>query len=160
MACPHQLLLMIIIGFSQAAPALAQPDSLLMIDQALPEMPPAPDQGSDEVMTVVEVMPEYPGGQEELFKYLGRNVAYPSNALDKGIQGTVYVTFVVMTDGTIDGARIMQGVHPDLDNEAMRVVRGMPGWKPGMIGGKAVRVQYVLPIRFTIQDRKTRKLRK
>ena len=112
------------------------------------------------VMTMVEVMPEFPGGEQALFSFLRTNVHYPTVALEAGIQGTVYVKFVVMQDGRISEARILRGVSRDLDAEALRVVNAMPNWKPGVQDGKPVRVQYNLPLRFTLQDRKSRKLRK
>lgn len=156
MARPNHFLLTILIGFCPVAPALAQQDSLLMNDPV-----PIPiEENANEVMTVVEIMPEFPGGQEALFRYLSTSVKYPDVAIDSGIQGMVYVQFVVMTNGTISAARILRGVSPEIDAEALRVVNAMPAWKPGEQRGKKVRVQYNLPLRFTIQDRKTRKLRK
>lgn len=108
-------------------------------------------------LTVVEVMPEYPGGQEAMYRYLGKAVEYPGEALEAGIQGVVYVNFIIEKDGHLSGARILRGASPLLDSEALRVVQGMPKWTPGMQSGKPVRVQYNLPIRFVIHERARKK---
>ncbi|MBK8497254.1 MAG: energy transducer TonB [Flavobacteriales bacterium] len=108
-------------------------------------------------LTIVEVMPEFPGGQEAMYKYLGKEVEYPDKAIEAGIQGVVYVNFIIEKEGTLSHARILRGASPLLDAEALRVVQGMPKWTPGMQLGKPVRVQYNLPIRFVIHERKKRK---
>lgn len=104
-----------------------------------------------EIFTIVEEMPSFPGGEEALFKYLGSNIKYPAMARDAGIQGIVYVTFVVKEDGKIADVRVLRGVGGGCDEEAIRVVEKMPNWKPGKQRGKSVRVQYNLPIRFTLR---------
>lgn len=108
-------------------------------------------------LTIVEVMPEFPGGQEAMYKYLGKTVEYPDKALEAGIQGVVYVNFIIEKDGMLSNARILRGASPLLDSEALRVVQGMPKWTPGMQSGKPVRVQYNLPIRFVIHERARKK---
>lgn len=108
-------------------------------------------------LTIVEVMPEFPEGLEAMYTYLGKEVEYPSEALEAGIQGVVYVNFIIEKDGQLSGARILRGVSPLLDAEALRVVQGMPKWTPGMQSGKPVRVQYNLPIRFVIHERARKK---
>ena len=107
-------------------------------------------QDEEPVFTVVEDMPEYPGGNKALYAFMGQNIKYPQDAKDKGIQGTVYVSFVVEKDGSVSHVKILRGVSKSLDSEAMRVVKTMPNWKPGKQRGKAVRVQYNLPIKFTL----------
>ena len=104
-----------------------------------------------EVMTIVEKMPEFNGGQEKLFEYLGGNVKYPPAAKAQGISGKVYLNFVVGTDGEIRNIRVLRGVHPLLDAEAIRVVSAMPKWNAGMQRGKAVNVSYNLPINFVLK---------
>ncbi len=104
----------------------------------------------EKIFTVVEDMPEFPGGQEALFKYLGEETKYPSIAKDAGIEGRVYVSFTVNTDGTIQDVKVLRSPHPSLAKEAKRVVRGMPKWKPGKQRGKPVRVNFKLPVRFTL----------
>jgi len=103
------------------------------------------------IFTVVESMPEFKGGMGELYSYLGNNIKYPVMAKESGIQGKVYVTFVVERDGSITDVKVLRGIGGGCDEEAIRVVGGMPKWKPGKQRGKPVRVQYNLPVRFTLQ---------
>jgi protein TonB len=106
----------------------------------------------EEIFTIVESMPEFPGGgQEALFKYLQKTMKYPQIAKENGIQGTVFVNFVVGKDGKIRDAKILRGVNKMLDEEAIRVVKAMPSWKPGKQRGKPVSVSYNLPIKFTLR---------
>lgn len=104
-----------------------------------------------EVFTIVEEMPAFPGGEEALFKYLGENIKYPPMAKDAGIKGIVYVTFVVKEDGSVKDVKVLRGIGGGCDEEAIRVVKAMPKWKPGKQRGKSVRVQYNLPIRFVLR---------
>ena len=103
------------------------------------------------VFFIVEDMPEFPGGEMALRQYIANAIKYPVIAQENGIQGKVYVTFVVDKDGTISDARIARGVDPSLDKEALRVVNMLPKWKPGKQRGKAVRVSYTVPINFVLQ---------
>ena len=105
-----------------------------------------------EVFMVVEEMPEFPGGMGECMKWLGQNIKYPADAKEKGVQGRVIVQFVVEKDGTIVNAKVVRGVDPDLDAEALRVVNQSPKWKPGKQKGEAVRVKYTLPIMFKLDN--------
>lgn len=105
----------------------------------------------EEIFTIVEKMPEFPGGTEKLFKYLGQNIEYPPMAKDAGIKGKVYVTFVVDKDGSIADVKVLRGIGGGCDEEAIRVVKGMPRWHPGKQRGKSVRVQYNLPINFILK---------
>lgn len=105
----------------------------------------------EQIFTIVEEMPTFPGGEAELFKYLGKNIKYPQMATDAGISGVVYVTFVVDKDGKIRDVKVLRGIGGGCDEEAVRVVKSMPTWKPGKQRGKAVTVQYNLPIRFTLR---------
>lgn len=104
-----------------------------------------------EVFIVVEQMPEFPGGVNAMRAYLAKNIKYPVVALENGLQGTVYVSFVVNQDGSIVDVNILRGVDSSLDKEAVRVVQSMPKWKPGRQGGKSVRVSYQVPISFKLQ---------
>ncbi len=108
----------------------------------------------DPVFKTVEVMPKYPGGQEALIKYMSTNVKYPENARKNGIQGTVFVSFIVKKDGTVSDARILRGVDEELDKEALRVVNEMPNWNPGKEKGKPVNVQFNLPVAFKLNGEK------
>ncbi len=103
------------------------------------------------VFFIVEDMPEFPGGEMALRKYIAKHVKYPVIAQENGVQGKVYVTFVVGKDGSINNARIARGVDPSLDKEALRVVNGLPRWKPGKQRGKPVNVSYTVPINFVLQ---------
>jgi protein TonB len=103
------------------------------------------------VYTVVEEMPEYPGGEAALRKFISEKILYPVIAQENGIQGKVYVTFVVSADGSVKNAKIARGVDPVLDKEALRVVSTMPRWTPGKQRGKAVNVFYTIPISFILQ---------
>jgi len=116
----------------------------------------------DEVFVVVEQMPEFPGGQEAMYKYIADTISYPAQAKKLGIQGRVFVTFVVEKDGSINEARILCGIGGGCDEEALRVVKNMPNWKPGKQRGESVRVQYNLPIKFTLSapDDKAKSLEK
>ena len=97
-------------------------------------------------------MPEFPGGQQALFKYLGDNVKYPVIAQENGIQGRVICQFVVNKDGSIVDIEVVRsGGDPSLDKEAIRVIKSMPKWKPGKQRGKPVRVKFTLPVNFKLQ---------
>lgn len=104
-------------------------------------------------LTIVEQMPAFPGGEAEMMKYIQKNVQYPQVEKEAGISGTCYVTFVVEKDGNITDVKILRGVSggKGCDNEAMRVVKSMPNWKPGKQNGREVRVQFNLPIKFTLR---------
>jgi TonB family protein len=104
-----------------------------------------------QVYAVVEQMPEYPGGQSELIKFIGKSVKYPPEAIKKGIQGKVFVTFVVSKEGSVLDSKIVRGVDPSLDAEALRVVSSMPKWTPGKQKGVEVAVSYTIPINFTLK---------
>lgn len=109
--------------------------------------------GTDSVFTVVEQMPEYPGGMEQLMNYLWNSIEYPALAKEKGIQGRVFVNFVVEKDGSIVNVKVLRGIGAGCDEEAVRVVAAMPIWKPGTQRGKAVRVSYNIPIKFVLNDK-------
>ncbi|MGE5393528.1 MAG: TonB family protein, partial [Candidatus Saccharibacteria bacterium] len=101
---------------------------------------------------IVEQMPEFPGGETALNAYIAANVKYPLIALDNGIQGTVYVSFIVTKTGKVSAVRIKRGVDSSLNQEAMRVIKSMPSWIPGKQNGEAVDVSYELPIGFNLPD--------
>jgi protein TonB len=105
----------------------------------------------EQIFTIVEEMPSFPGGEAALMKYLGKNIKYPAIAKDAGIQGTVYVTFVVNEEGAVKDVQVLRSIGGGCDEEAIRVVESMPKWKPGKQRGKSVKVQYNLPIRFTLK---------
>ncbi len=121
------------------------------------EVKKAQDDKEAPVFTVVEVMPEFPQGRAAFSKYLASNVKYPEQARKDGIHGTVYVSFVVAEDGGIKDAKVLRGVRADLDKEALRVVKGMPKWKPGTQRGKPVNVAFNVPIKFVLDKAKEEK---
>lgn len=105
----------------------------------------------EEVFTIVEEMPSFPGGEAKLFEYLGKNIKYPQIAKEAGISGVVYVNFVVGSNGNITDVKVLRGIGGGCDEEAVRVVKNMPKWKPGKQRGKPVKVSYNLPIRFSLK---------
>ncbi len=105
----------------------------------------------DEVFQFPDTMPEFPEGTDSMLRFLAKNIEYPHLALESEISGTVYATFVVGKDGTIEDISIARGIGGGCDQEAIRVIKIMPKWTPGMQGGKVVRTQFRLPIRFVMQ---------
>lgn len=110
------------------------------------------DVEEDKIFVVVSEMPEFPGGNRALAKYLGDNVKYPAVAAETGVKGKVIISFVVNKDGSICDVTILRSVDPALDQEAIRVVSSMPKWKPGKQGDKTVRVSYRVPINFQLSE--------
>ena len=104
----------------------------------------------EEIFQVVEEMPEFPGGMEKLLEYLSRNIKYPTIAQEQGIQGKSIIEFVVNKDGSIVDPKVVRSLHPKCDEEAMRVIKAMPKWKPGKQRGKPVRVKYTVPVQFKL----------
>ena len=115
-------------------------------DASQPDMKP----DKDGVYQNVEEMPEFPGGIEGLMDYVSKNVKYPESAKEKNLQGRVMVKFVIEKDGTVSNVEVFRGWENELDDEAVRVVKAMPKWKPGKQDGKTVRVSYMLPINFVL----------
>lgn len=105
---------------------------------------------NDMVFDVVEVMPQYPGGQIAMMKYIMENIKYPKQAMKERIQGRVTVRFIVEKDGSISDVKPILSVHPLLNKEAVRVVESMPKWTPGKHNGKPVRVRFNLPVMFKL----------
>jgi protein TonB len=106
----------------------------------------------DQIYAVVEQMPEFPGGTEEMYKFIQKNLKYPDVARESGISGRVYVQFVVDKNGHINNVRCTRGIGGGCDEEAVRVIRKMPSWRAGKQNGQAVSVYYNLPIVFTLAD--------
>ena len=106
---------------------------------------------SGRVFTVVQQMPEFPGGQASLLKYLATRIKYPAIAQENGIQGRVSCSFVVDTDGSLKNIEVIRGIDPSLDREAVRVIREMPKWNPGVQNNMAVAVKYTVPVTFRLQ---------
>lgn len=120
---------------------------------ALPQLDNNKDKKDVEetIFVFAEEMPEFPGGEKALLSFLSQNIKYPPIAAETGIKGKVIVNFIVNTDGSISGAKVLRSVDQSLDKEALRVVSSMPRWKPGKQSGKLVRVTYSVPINFMLQ---------
>lgn len=133
------------------APAVTSeiiPDSESAAISAIPQTPQ-----DTTVFTVVEDMPQYPGGTATLLNYLAQNIKYPEKAQKEGVQGRVMVHFIINKDGSISDVTVVpdRGISPELDAEAIRVVEAMPNWTPGKQRGVPVRVKYTLPVTFKLQ---------
>ncbi|MDL2208235.1 TonB family protein [Parabacteroides sp. OttesenSCG-928-O15] len=109
------------------------------------------EEDANQIHTIVEEMPAFPGGNAALMKFISQAINYPVIAQENGISGRVTCSFVINTDGSIVDIEVLRGVDPSLDKEAMRVIGTMPKWKPGMQRDKPVRVRYTLPIVFRLQ---------
>jgi periplasmic protein TonB len=112
---------------------------------------PVPEE--EEIFKVVESWPAFPGGDQAMYAFLGKNLRYPQMALETGISGKVFLTFVVEKDGSITDIQLVRGIGGGCDEEAMRVVTLMPKWTPGKQRGIPVRVQYLFSVKFTLQLR-------
>ena len=109
------------------------------------------EEETQEVFFIVEEMPVFPGGEEALRKFIAQSVKYPVIAQENGIQGRVFVSFVVNQKGEVTNVKVARPFDPNLDKEAVRVVQSMPKWSPGKQRGKAVKVSYTVPINFVLQ---------
>ena len=156
LALPLAITMMLVISCS---PGVKEQTEEVEVPQAPPKQSEAvekpteiiPDEKEEApVFTVAEHMPEFPGGTNALYAYLGENIKYPDSAKMNKISGKVYVTFVIEKDGGVTNVEVLRGIGGGCDKEAMRVISEMPNWKPGKQRGQAVRVQYNLPIKFTL----------
>lgn len=118
----------------------------------LPEPKQLYEPKQEEILDITEVQPEFPGGTEALMKFIEANINYPQMEKELGIEGKVYIGFVVMKTGEITNIKIMRGIldGPNLDKEAIRIVKLMPRWTPGMNNGQKVNVRTIVPIRFSL----------
>lgn len=135
---------------SQTVTNVAPSDEEIVVEdnsknQVIEEAPP------QEIFTVVEEQPGFPGGDEARIQFLHENIKYPQLAKESGIQGTVYVNFVVEPDGSVSNVTVLRGIGGGCDEEAVRVVKAMPKWAPGKQRGRPVRVSFNMPIKFTLQ---------
>lgn len=141
---------------TETAPAVEQgkavePEKTVQTSVAITEAEKKVDGEDEKVFELVEHMPEFPGGNNELLKFLSSNINYPDNAEKNKIEGRVIAQFVVGKDGNIKNAKIVRSVDQELDAEALRVINAMPKWKPAMHKGEVVNVKYTLPIVFRLQ---------
>lgn len=128
---------------------------LLVCLPSFAQQKPVEKVDNDGVYLMPDQLPEFPGGIQAMMKFLSTNIKYPVEAQKKGISGRVIVQFVIMEDGTLDQAKVIRGVDPLLDEEALRVVKSMPKWKPGMDRGEAVKVRFTAPIMFNLSKKDT-----
>ena len=115
------------------------------------DTPPEETVKEEEIFVSVEKMPEFPGGETELYKYLNKNLKYPDIAKEQNLQGRVFITFVVEKDGSIANPKVARDIGGGCGEEALRVVRAMPKWTPGKQRTQTVRVQYTLPVIFQLE---------
>ena len=147
-----------LLGASQVALA-QQPDPLrLDTTEVVLEGCVVPEMGEvgnpeHDVHQIVEQMPKFPNGQEALMLYIAEQVKYPAEAKKAGAQGRVFIGFIVEPDGSLSDFKVLRGIGYGCDEEALRVVKSMPKWQPGMHRGKAVRVQYLVPVNFRLEEK-------
>lgn len=134
------------IAFSLPSEEIDKIDEMIVVGYQNTKTP-----DNAEAYETVEQMPQFPGGMTGLMQYLAKNVKYPADAQKEGIQGKVFVQIIVDENGKVSNAKIVQGISPSLDAEALRVVYNMPQWRPGMKDGKPVSVKYAFPINFRLQ---------
>ena len=137
----HTKLVSLFIALFLCLPLFAQKESIPRID-------------SEGVYLVPDEMPKFPGGMQAMMKYLSTNVKYPVEAQKKGVSGRVIIQFVVMEDGSLGQEKVVRGVDPLLDEEALRVVKAMPKWTPGVADGKTVKVRFTIPVMFSLSKKK------
>ena len=118
------------------------------------------DKNQEEVFMVVENPPKYPGGEPARQEFFAENMKYPKKAKEQGIQGKVYITFVVEPNGSVTNIQVLRGIGGGCDEEAIRVIRLMPNWEPGTQRGQAVRVQVNMPIKFSLPKKKEQTIEK
>jgi len=145
---PVAFLLVVAFTASPMIKTMAQSDKTLKIQKASDVKKNQPQK--DAVFTVVEQMPVYPGGDEARMQYVASNIKYPEEARKQGVQGTVYITFVIEKDGSVSDVSVLRGIGGGCDEEAVRVISSMPAWTPGKQRGKPVRVQFNMPIKFNL----------
>ena len=109
------------------------------------------------VYQIVEEMPQFPGGEKALMEYIAKNLTYPQEARDKGVEGRVFIGMVIEKDGSVSNVRVLRGIGGGCDEEAMRVIKSMPKWKPGMMKGEPVPVSYQIPINFKLSEKQPKK---
>lgn len=129
----------------------AEVDQKTEIEVYVPPVREEEEVVEQEIFTVVESMPEFPGGAGKMMEFIAKNIKYPAMARESGIQGRVFVNFVVEPNGSVSNVKVLRGIGGGCDEEAIRVVESMPKWTPGRQRGKAVRVSFNLPVRFTLQ---------
>ena len=124
---------------------------LSLTNNGIQTVPTVETKSSSKIFSSAEEMPQFPGGQMALKKYLSSEIKYPVVAYEEKIEGKVYLSFIVNEEGNITDVKIVRSIHPSLDKEAIRVIKRMPKWEPGRIEGKPVKVSFTVPINFALQ---------
>ena len=122
-----------------------------LVDDIPVVVAPPVDNDAEIIFKAVEEPPVYPGGADELKKYIYDNLKYPENAKEQGIEGRVVIQFVVNKTGKITKTKVVQSLHPSCDKEAIRLIKLMPDWIPGTLKGKNVAVTFTFPVRFKLE---------
>ena len=132
------------------AAELAKSEAELKAEAKASDATAPADTTKNVVYDITETLPQFPGGQGVMMKYLAANIKYPASAVKAKKQGRVIVSFVIQKDGSVTNARIVRSVDPELDAEALRIVKAMPNWTPGTQDGKPVNVRYTIPVVFSL----------
>ena len=109
------------------------------------------------VYQIVEEMPQFPGGEKALMEYIAKNLTYPQEARDKGVEGRVLIGMVIEKDGSVSNVKVLRGISQECDAEAVRVISSLPKWKPGKMKGEPVQVSYQIPINFKLAEKQPKK---
>lgn len=126
-------------------------DQTVEIEEYVPPVQEEEEVVEEEIFLVVESMPVFPGGEVKMMEFIAKNLKYPALARESGIQGRVFVYFVVEPDGSVSNARVARGIGGGCDEEAIRVINAMPKWSPGKQRNRPVRVSFTIPVRFVLQ---------
>lgn len=145
---------------NQSAPVFVMSQAAIPVAAGMEPQDPVSKPTEKKVFTKVENPPQYPGGDDARIKFIMANIKYPEEARKLGIQGTVPVTFVVQANGTITDVKVIRNVGGGCDEEAVRIVKMMPNWIPGMDKGKNVAVQFNLPFKFALDNDKKKEQKK
>jgi len=129
-------------------PQKTDPNTTVIIDEPVKM---TEDTSRSKIFTAVEQIPMFPGGIEALYNYLVQNIHYPASAAKDKIEGKVFLSFVVEKDGSLTDIKVIRSISADLDAEAVRVLKGSPKWNPGIQNNRPVRVQFSLPVNFSLQ---------
>ena len=131
-----------------------EPEIVAPLENAAPDAKADAVEVEPEIFSTgaVEIQPQFVGGMSELIKFISKHLRYPPRAAQANVQGSVYVQFVVMTDGTVADVQTLKGIGFGCDDEAMRVIKAMPKWRPGSQSGRPVRVRFNMPITFALQE--------
>jgi protein TonB len=145
-----------LIGKAQLQPAQKPKDQNadVIIDSPMPmDTSKTVPYDPSRIFTSVQQIPTFPGGFDSFYKYLAQNIRYPASAVKDRIQGKVFLTFIVEKDGSLTDIKVIRSVSGDIDAEAVRVLRSSPKWKPGIQNGRPVRVQFAVPIDFSLSGK-------